>query len=92
MKRTPLRKLSGKRRKEVNLYLKARKIYLEAHLICEACNEKPSDQIHHKKGRQGKLIHDVRYFMATDQECHAWIENNREASRRQGWLLDRLGI
>lgn len=91
MEKVPLRKLGSKRRKEVNLYLKARKPYLEEHPICEACNEAPADQIHHMRGRLNELVYNEKFFMAVCWKCHGWIENNREAARNQGWLLDRLG-
>lgn len=89
MKKSPLRKLSGKRRKEVNLYLKARKKYLEDHMTCEICNELESTQIHHSAGRQKERLLKQEWWVAVCQSCHSFVHANPEASLKSGWLLHR---
>jgi len=43
--------------------------------------------VHHKRGRVGLLLFDVRYFVATCRACHDWIHQNQERASERG-LLD----
>lgn len=87
---------SQKRAKENREYLNySRPEYLLEHPICEinvpGCTIK-ADQIHHKKGRIGKLLNDKKYFCATCDNCHKWAENNPAAAREKGVSISRLNI
>lgn len=78
-------KVSPKRAKENQEYLKLRDEYLIAYPACEVedCHNRATS-IHHMKGRENNLLLDVKYFLAVCQDCHtkittdsAWaIENN----------------
>lgn len=60
-------------------YSVLREQFLKNHPYCQAhipgCNIKATD-IHHKKGRVGKLFLDDSEFLAVCRMCHTWIENN----------------
>lgn len=78
---------SDKRTKEERVYEKEKKIHKANHPICECGCGKYTTEIHHKAGRIGKLIYDVRYFMAMHWECHKWVHLNPKQSRKKGWLI-----
>lgn len=80
-----------KRQKEERLYYKEKAIYMALHPICEVegCCE-PSVDLHHKKGRLGKLIYAVKYFMAVCRKHHDMIGENPKWAYEMGYLISRL--
>lgn len=88
------------RNKRESLYRKARKEYLAAHHCCEArlegCTIPTSAydsselQIHHKKGRNGRLMYDKKYFIAVCFNCHRIIEENPEFAKAADLSVSRL--
>lgn len=73
------------------VYRPLRDKYLNEHPICEVhdCNN-PSNQLHHKKGRVGKLLYDDEFFMACCGVCHpARIHENSEWSYEHGYLISK---
>lgn len=84
---------SLKRKVEDKLYAKKKKEYLTAHIRCEVkgCN-KVSEDIHHKKGRVGKLLYNEKYFMAVCRNHHTEIEVDPKAAKEHGYSLSRLKI
>ncbi len=81
-----------KRLKQLALYRKKRGPYLEANPICGVhdCNNY-SNQVHHKKGRTGTLVHNEKYFMACCGICHPGRIHEREVdwAKEHGYLLLR---
>lgn len=80
--REKLKKENGVKPKKINyfspsklkddaLYRKNRDEYMKEHLICEVkgCNNR-SNNLHHKAGRDGPLLHMKKYFMACCGDCH----------------------
>ncbi len=63
--------------------------YLEYNPKCERCGTKGS-QIHHKRGRVGKLLIDREYFMTVCFQCHRYIEDNPVKAKENGWSISRL--
>jgi hypothetical protein len=43
--------------------------------------------IHHMKGQHHKIMNDTRYWLATCQKHHAWIEDNKREARKRGLIL-----
>ena len=82
---------SLKRMAEDRLYLKKRKEYLTAHIRCEVkgCN-RVSEDIHHKKGRVGKLLFDERYFLSVCRIHHAEIEIKPSWAKENNLSTSRL--
>lgn len=79
---------SEKRSKEERAYLTLREVFLKDK-ICPITGQ-PATEIHHKKGRIGKLLCDVKYWLAVSREGHIWIENNPKEAKEKGYSLDRL--
>jgi hypothetical protein len=82
---------SLKRKVEEKLYLKKKKEYLTAHIRCEVkgCN-RVSEDVHHKRGRIGKLLYNEKYFMAVCREHHTEIEMNPDWAIKNGYSVKRL--
>jgi hypothetical protein len=82
---------SVKRKAEEKLYLKKKKEYLTKNIRCEVkgCN-RVSDDLHHKRGRVGKLLYDERFFMAVCRNHHTEIETNPDWAIENKYSLKRL--
>jgi hypothetical protein len=88
-RKTPLSRVSKKMRSNKTKYSKLSKEHLLANPWCEKCLALRSTQIHHKKGRLGKLLCDTQFFMAVCIHCHRYIEENRLEAYSRGWLIAR---
>lgn len=76
-----IRKMSKKRAGETKEYQDKRDKYLAIFPICQAkgCG-KPSTDLHHRKGRQGKNLTDESFFMALCHDHHEYYtEHSAEA-------------
>lgn len=94
MKRTPIRRRSRKESARVARYNKAREIVFErSGGSCEArtpdCRG-VSDQVHHRKGRDGDLVDDIDYLLAACWACHNYIHRHPAESYERGWMIKRL--
>jgi len=87
-----IKNASDKKLVELKEYRVVRDRYLADNKVCEHPDCKnPSEDLHHAKGRVGKLLTDVRYFKALCRKCHRWVEENPEQSKEIGLSLSRLG-
>lgn len=101
MKRTPLKRVSSKRSKELREYAKLRKAYLEAHPYCQvwiqegiingtSLNDPPlSTDIHHVRGRWHGRLNDTKYWLAVCRESHEKIHRNPAWAYERGYLHPR---
>lgn len=96
-----IKRRSNKRAKQERLYLKLRDKFLQENPQCAVHKLKFHDpwggvhfcvatQVHHKKGRIGDLLTDVRYFLPVCDEGHKEIEDNPKWAKEQGFSLNRL--
>ncbi len=88
MKRTPLRKMSKAKAREHRKYILARARALPGK-ICEWPGEtciNCADDIHHLKGRRGKMLTDERYWTFLCRGHHRWIHDNTRSARALGLL------
>lgn len=85
--------LSDKRKIEQREYLKSRLIFLNEHQKCEAgltgCRIWATE-VHHKRGRIGRLLLNILYWLAVCRVCHRWIEEHPEEAKEKGFSLNRL--
>lgn len=91
MRRTALKRVSDKRRRENRVYLKLRKVFLEEHPICEMlaeCAGAPSTEVHHTRGR-GIWYLVVEYWKASCRPCHHWENAHRNQAVALG-LRERV--
>lgn len=86
----PIKKVSDKRAKEMQLYLKKRKIFLEQHKLCEANLEictRQAFQVHHSCGRSNKLLNQEEFWIAICDSCHKKITEDSAMA-----ILNNLSI
>ena len=86
LKKTPIKRISDKRKKQEAAYSVLRKKYLEDNPRCEICGS-PASQIHHKWHRENERLNDTKYWMSVDDKCHKMIHRNPEDSYRLGYLI-----
>lgn len=48
---------------------------------------KRTTDVHHKAGREGKLLNDETYWLAVSREGHEFIHTFPNAARTMGWLI-----
>lgn len=105
MKRTPLKRVSSKRSKELREYAKLRKAYLEAHPYCEVWLQEGiidgtslhdllmlaplATDIHHVRGRWGKRLNDTSYWLAVCRQSHDRIHRDPAWAYERGYLKPR---
>lgn len=82
-----IRPLSKKRAKQNQLYLQIRAAFL-INKLCPITKE-PATEVHHKKGRIGTLLTDVRYFLAVSRRGHVWIETHPKEAEELGYVIKR---
>jgi hypothetical protein len=86
-----IKSVSDKRLLALRDYRVVRDAYMRDHKICEhpECSS-PSTELHHSKGRIGKLLTDPLYFKALCNSCHSWAEKNPTLAKELGLSVDRL--
>lgn len=92
MRRTPLRRVSKKRGKELREYSTTRKAYLLANPFCRVCNSRNlstrlASDIHHKAGRNGKMLNDQAQWLPVCRGCHDHIHRHPAWARAFGFLI-----
>lgn len=102
MKRSPLKRVSSKRSKELREYAKLRKAYLEAHPYCEVYLQEnglkyegqlldapASEDIHHRRGRWHGRLNDTTHWLAVCRESHNKIHYHPQWAYERGYMLPR---
>ena len=67
-------------------YLKLRAAFLRSNQTCAVYPWKKAEDVHHMRGRVGKLLCDVRHWLAVSREGHEKIGREPEWARRMGYL------
>lgn len=93
--RKPIRKVSKSRARQNREYTKLKAAFLEANPLCQACSDfgtvpARSTEVHHVRGRSGKLLCDTRYWLAIDPRCHCMIHQHPAIAKKLG-LLANMG-
>lgn len=85
--------MADKRKVENRVYLTLRKIYLESHPFCKAqlqgCTLQ-STEIHHRAGKIGELLTDIRNFVPICRNCHSWTEQHPAEAKALKLSTNRL--
>lgn len=78
-----------------------KRVFLEAHPSCDACHKlagaittsypiqkavHPATEIHHLRGRAGKLLLDERFWVGVCADAHRFIHDRPEVARKAGLL------
>lgn len=76
-----------------NLYMAVRTLYLVQFPNCAICEangiEKKAEDLHHRKGKQGDLLFDPRFFIGLCRVHHEWVHENPVDAIEHGWSLSR---
>ncbi len=88
-KPVPIKKVSKPMKINLTEYSHLRKQFLIDNPICAVYPDKKAVSIHHKKGRIGDLLCDVKYWLPTSLEGHIYIEENPAWAKEQGFSLSR---
>ena len=87
----PIKNVSDKKLIELKEYRIVRDRYLKENPVCEfeGCGSREVE-LHHKKGKVGKLLVDPRYFCSLCRNHHRYIEENPILAKELGLSVDRL--
>jgi hypothetical protein len=91
-RRKPMRRASTKRARELALYRKERDAWLLLNPVCDVCPgiwhgpRHAATQVHHTRGRIGRLLRMQEFWLAVCDRCHAWIHDNPNLARKYGLL------
>lgn len=55
---------------------------------CQRCGN-PATDVHHTRGRAGRLLLDTQYWVAVCRQCHEWIGSNPNEARKAGLLCSK---
>ena len=56
---------------------------------CKAGQARETSDVHHKRGKTGLLLFDVRHFIPVCRPCHIWIGENIKAARALGMICEK---
>ena len=97
MKRTPLARMSKRRKRESVEYMKLRKQFLEANPVCMVALEVegialPTCEIHHKfcGGNRRATYLRTDTWIACSKFGHRFIHDNPKLAYERGWLLKKI--
>lgn len=94
-KRKWIRRASTQRARDLRIYAQRRKWFLAANPWCEwGLKQNPpiyirSEQVHHRRGRIGRLLLMEEWWSAVSAVGHDWINRNPEAARKLGLLCQK---
>lgn len=89
--RKRIKPMSEKRAAQNKEYLKLRTEFLKKNRFCAVFNGLIlATEVHHMKGKIGKLLTDTRFFLPVSRAGHNFIENNPAIAYKKGWSLKRL--
>ena len=92
-----IRKQSVRREDENKVYLQLREIFLKkpenkyCPVMQQLKNKKvETTDVHHKKGKIGKLLIDTKYWIALSREGHKYVEEHPNWAKENRYSLNRL--
>lgn len=81
-----LRAVSAKRATEQRRYLKLRAEFLKIHSCCAVYPYLNATEVHHRRGRRGNLLCDVRFWLPVSKSGHETIHHSPLVARERGWI------
>lgn len=92
-----IKKVSAKRQTENEIYSQLRKVFLAKpeNKFCPVIKQLKNinvetTEVHHMRGRIGKLLLDTKHWLAVSRDGHSYIEQNPEWAKENGYSLNRL--
>lgn len=87
LKRTPVKKVSDKRKEQNTLYSQARATWIIGKR-CACCGD-PATEVHHKAGRTNDLLLEKKYWLPVCNGCHRLITEDSAWAVKEGYSLPR---
>ena len=84
-----IRRVSIKKAADLKEYYAMRARFLANVDLCEVCHTDRPVEIHHRRGRVGPLLTDLRHLLATCSKCHDWIHEHVEEARTLGYICEK---
>ena len=81
--------VSAKRREEMKIYAKKRKAFLTANPRCVVFPRRKATDIHHMRGRAGRLFLCEDYWLPVCRTAHIKIGENPQWARDNGYLCEK---
>lgn len=81
-----IRRISNSRARQLKEYSKLKRAFLKQHPYCAVFPARRASDIHHIRGRTGRLLLDTRYWLAVSRAGHNWIHQNPALARQRGFL------
>lgn len=83
-------KKESESRKDVNSeYRSKARLFIKNNPMCKVCG-KPSESVHHQRGRIGDFLLDQCYWMALCLRCHQYFETHPKEAVKKGVSVSRL--
>lgn len=80
-----MRHTSLKRAAQLVQYVKERREFLKAKPLCQVCYKRRSFDVHHKGGREGRLLLDQNRWLAVCRTCHDKIHQEPAWAKANGY-------
>ena len=86
---------SGTEARRMEIYNAIREVFLfrsinadfnSCNRTCGVCKSVFASEVHHKLGREGLLLFDVRHWLPVCRTCHDWIHAHPIEAAARGWL------
>jgi 5-methylcytosine-specific restriction endonuclease McrA len=78
---------SAERRRERRQYEAEKKKFLAANPLCALCGRRRKLDLHHAKGRVGKLLLEKQHWYGLCRPCHDWVARNPAEAYMRGLLV-----
>lgn len=86
-RKTPLKKISAKRRSQSRLYEVVKRKFLLQNPRCQICTDRNSLDVHHRNHREGNLLILTSEWLAVCRPCHRRIHDHPAWARENGYLI-----
>lgn len=84
-----MKNVSTTRARELAMYSKMRKMFLDVYPDCINCGA-PATDIHHKAGRIGARLYEFENLLPVCRACHQYIEEHPAWAKKVGFSANRL--
>jgi hypothetical protein len=74
-RRTPIRRTSRRRARDLKKYYELRQDFLTEYPVCQICAKERSTEIHHTRGRNGWRLLSIPTWLALCHWCHSKIHH-----------------
>lgn len=89
-----IRMCSAPEKVRMDVYNPIAAMFKLLHPFCQVCvwkgkltsQARDTDDVHHMRGREGMLLFDTRYWLASCRDCHQWIHNSPGDAKGLGLL------